>query len=92
MIGEAAEHLVQIGFGIEPVELGGLDERVGRGGARAAGIGSCEQIVLPAENELPDRALSGIVADLQSAVIEIARERGPARAGIADCFGQIAAA
>lgn len=52
MIGDAAEHLAQIGFGIEPVELGGLDEGVGRGGARAAGIGSCEQIVLPAEDNL----------------------------------------
>jgi hypothetical protein len=52
VISEAAEHLVQIGFGIEPVELGCLDERIGRGGARAAGIGSCEQIVLPAESNL----------------------------------------
>jgi hypothetical protein len=26
-IGDAAEHLVQIGFGIEPVELGGLTAR-----------------------------------------------------------------
>ena len=45
VIGDAAEHLVQIGFGIEPVELGRLDERVGRGGARAAGIGA--ELIMP---------------------------------------------
>jgi hypothetical protein len=29
MVGDAADHLAQIGFGIEAVELGGFDEGVG---------------------------------------------------------------
>jgi hypothetical protein len=34
MVGDTADHLAQTGFGIEAVELGGFDERVGYGGAR----------------------------------------------------------
>ena len=40
----------------------------------------------------PDRALGGVVADLQASVVEIARQRTPARAGIADRSGQFALA
>jgi hypothetical protein len=46
MVGDAPDHPAQIGFGIEAVELGGLNERVGRGGALAASVGAGEQIVL----------------------------------------------
>ena len=92
MVGDAVDHLAQIGFRIEAVELGGFDERVSRGGALAAGIGAGEQIVLAAERERADGALGGVVADLQGAVIEIARERRLAGAGITDRLGQLAAA
>ena len=37
--------------------------------------------------ERADGALGGVVADLQGAVIEIARERRPAGAGITDRLG-----
>ena len=47
MVGDAADHLAQIGFRIEAVELGGFDKRLGYGTAPSAGIGSGEQIVLP---------------------------------------------
>ena len=42
MIGDAAEHLAQVGFGIVAVELGAFNKGVDRpqGGALAAGIGS----------------------------------------------------
>jgi hypothetical protein len=52
MVGDAVDHLAQIGFRIEAVELGGFNERVSRGGALAAGIGAGEQIVLAAERNL----------------------------------------
>src|SRR6476620_11008861 len=39
-----------------------------------------------------NRALGSVVADLQRAVVKVARERGPAGTGIADCFGHFAAA
>jgi hypothetical protein len=38
MIGDAGEHVGEIGLGVEAVELGGLDQRVERGGALAAAI------------------------------------------------------
>jgi hypothetical protein len=60
MVGDAADHLAQIGFGIEAVEPGGFDERVGCGGALAADVGSGEQIVLPAQSERANRALGGV--------------------------------
>src|SRR5258708_2214568 len=52
MIGDASEHVAQISFGIEAVELGGFKERVGCRGAFTAGIGTGEQIVLPAQRNL----------------------------------------
>jgi hypothetical protein len=39
VIGDAAEHLAQVGFGIEAVEFGAFNKGVDRGGALAAGIG-----------------------------------------------------
>jgi hypothetical protein len=36
MIGDAAEHVAQVGFGIEAVELGAFNKGVDRGGALAA--------------------------------------------------------
>ena len=52
MIGDASEHVAQISFGIEAVQLGGFNERVGCRGAFTAGIGTGEQIVLPAQRNL----------------------------------------
>jgi hypothetical protein len=43
VIGDAAEHLAQVGFGIEAVEFGAFNKGVDRGGALAAGIGAGEQ-------------------------------------------------
>jgi hypothetical protein len=45
MVGDAAYHCAQVGFGIEAVELGGFDERVGGRGALAAGIGA--ELIMP---------------------------------------------
>jgi hypothetical protein len=92
VIGDAAEHLAQVDFGIEAVELGAFNEGVDRGGALAAGVGAGEQIILPAKGERANRAFGSVVADLQRAVVKVARERGPAGTSIADCFGRFAAA
>ena len=52
VIGDATNHFAQVGFGIDAVELCGLDERINCGCAFAAGVGSCEQIVLAAQGNL----------------------------------------
>jgi hypothetical protein len=40
MIREVGKHITQVGRRIDAVELGGADERVDRGGALAAAVGS----------------------------------------------------
>ena len=47
MVGDAGQHLAQIGFGIEAVELGRTDQAVDRRGAFPARIRSGKQVVLP---------------------------------------------
>ena len=49
VIGDPGEHVGKTFVGVEAVELGGLDQRVKRHGAAAAGIGACEQIILAAD-------------------------------------------
>jgi hypothetical protein len=45
------EHVAQIGFRVEAVQLGGADQAVDRGGALATGIGAGEQVVLAAQSD-----------------------------------------
>jgi hypothetical protein len=90
VVGDAGEHVAEVGFGIEAVELGGLDQGIEGGGAFAAGVGAGEEIVLPAEGQRPDLPFGGVVVDLQATVVEVAAERGPVVAGVADGSGQLA--
>jgi hypothetical protein len=53
MIGDAGQHVAQVGLGIETIELGGFDQRVDCRSALAAGIGAGEEIVLAAEGYRP---------------------------------------
>jgi len=46
VIGDAREHVAEVGFRIDAVQLGRADQAVDRGGAVAAGIGSSKQVVL----------------------------------------------
>ncbi len=49
MVGDAGEHLPQIGFGIETIELRRTDQAVDGCGALAARIRSRKQVILPAQ-------------------------------------------
>jgi hypothetical protein len=53
MICDDAEHVAQVGFGVDSVERAGFDQAVDRGGSLSAGVGSGEQPVLPAERHPP---------------------------------------
>jgi len=46
MISDAGKHLPQIPFPIQPIELGGLDPAIDRGGTLTAGTGTGEQVIL----------------------------------------------
>src|SRR5512132_2181276 len=49
VVGDAGEHVAEVGFWIEAVELGGLDQGIEGRGAFAAGVGPSKEVVLPAE-------------------------------------------
>ena len=57
----------QTGFGIEAVELGGFDQRVGCGGALAAHVGPGEQRVFPAHMITMTFASSGPLQSMSEA-------------------------
>ena len=61
MIGDAGQHVEEIDFGVETVEFGGADQAVDRGGALAAHIGACEQVVLAAQSDGAQGAFRGVV-------------------------------
>jgi hypothetical protein len=83
-IDHAAEHVAQIGVGLDAVELAGLDEaRHGRP-TRATAIGAGEEVVLAAERDGPDRALDRVGVEVDATVIQEAAERIPARERVAD--------
>lgn len=46
MLGDAGEHVAEIGEGLDPVQPGRLDQRVDNGRVLAAGVGTGEQEVL----------------------------------------------
>src|SRR6266511_5300912 len=53
VVGDAAQHITQVGFGVEAVEFGGFDQAIEGGGAITAGVGPGKKIVLPAEGNRP---------------------------------------
>ena len=78
VIGDAGENVAEIGFGINGVELAGFDEGVDGSGAIAAPVGSSKEIVLAAKGNAPDGALSGVVVNLDTAIMNEACECLPA--------------
>src|ERR1700746_830168 len=56
MIGDTGEHVGDIVVRVETVELCGLDQRVDRSGAAAAGIGAGKQVILAANGDTAESA------------------------------------
>ena len=77
---------------LDVVELCGGNERADGSPPGAATVGARKQVVLAPECDRPDRAFNGIGVEIDAAVVEEAGEFVPAREGIADRFGQGAAA
>src|SRR6185312_4530738 len=85
------EDVAEIGFGLDAVEPSGRDQGGDRRSARTTRIGSGEQPVLPPKGDGPDRALDRIVVDFNGAVIDVARQGGPALDDVMNGCGEIAA-
>ena len=74
----------QIGFRIDGVEFGGLDQGRQHGPVLSAAVRSGEQGVLAVQGQRPDGALDGVVVDLDAAVVE---ERYPPGLSGISCVG-----
>src|SRR5512147_1129659 len=88
--GYAGEHVAEPGFRVEAIELGGFEQGVEGRSAFAAAVGAGEEIVLPAEGQRPNLSFGGVVVDLQPTVVEVAAQRRPVVAGVADGGGELA--
>ena len=60
MICDANEHVSEVELRVETVELGAFDQRIDHGGAAAASIGACKQIILATNSDTAQGGLGGI--------------------------------
>ena len=84
---ELGEDVGEIGLGIDGVQFAGFDERGEDRPVLAAAIGAGEERVLAVECERADGALDHVGVDLDTAVVEEARQARPARERVANGFG-----
>ena len=87
-VGHAFQHILEVGEGLDVVELCGADEGADRCPACGAAIGSCEQVVLAAERDGADGAFDGVGVEFNASVIEEAAKGTPAVQRVADRIGQ----
>ena len=78
------EHVADVGIGLEPIELGRVDQAHDGGGALAGAQRSSEEPVLPPNRDWADAVLHPVVVDRQIAVIQEARQRVPAVEAVVD--------
>lgn len=74
---DAGDDVVEVGGGIDAVELAGLDERGEDRPVLGAAVGAGEEVVLAAERQGSDGAFDDVVVDLDAAVVEEAGEPVP---------------
>jgi hypothetical protein len=85
MCGDAGEHVAEIEFRIEAVELGRADQRVEGGCAFSTRVRTGEEVVLSAQSHGVQSAFRAVVIDLQATILEIAREGTPVRERVCTC-------
>src|SRR6266702_932372 len=83
MLCDAREHLAEIEFGVDSVELCASHERVDGSCAKASGVSTCKQVITPAESNGTQSALGAGVVDFDQSVIDVASKRPPSRERIA---------
>jgi hypothetical protein len=75
---------------IDVVEHAGLDEGINSGGAVAARIRACKGPVGSADGHPAQRSFGGVVGETDPAIVEEAREVGPAFEAIVNGLGGLA--
>jgi hypothetical protein len=78
MLCDTLEHVAQIGFRIDVVELGSADQRVDPGSTFPAGICTGKQVVLAPKRDASQRSLGSVVVQFGPPIISIATQGLPA--------------
>lgn len=86
MIGDATEHVLEIGKRFDTVQLGGRHQRVDQRRAAGAVMRAREKIILSPQRHRPDRVFDQIIVDLQTPVGEIFFQLRPLPQHVADGF------
>src|SRR5437588_9550657 len=91
-LGHALQDVLEIGKGLHVIELCSCDEGANGGPSLSATVRAGEQMVLAPKRDGSDRAFDRIVVELDTAIVQEAAQRWPAREGILDRSGEAAAA
>lgn len=92
MPGDASQDVCEPSLRIDVIHLGSDDQAVEDRRALTAAIRAAEQPRLAAQGDAAQRALGGVVAEADAAIVEEADERGPAPQHVVDGLGQIVSA
>ena len=84
MIRDVFEHVRQIRFRIDTVQLRRSDQRIHCSRPTTAIIGARKKIILTAESYSAQRPFGGIVIDFQRAILAIAKQRRPSSQRVMD--------
>ena len=86
-VGHALELVLEVGEGLDVVELGGGDEGADGCPTVGAAVGSGEQMVFAAERDGANGTFDGIGIKFDASIIEEAAKSVPAGQCITDCIG-----
>lgn len=78
LLDDATEHVAQVAFWIQAIELGRLHQAIQRRSALATAIGAHEQVVVAPQGYTAQRPLGRGVVDLDATVIDVSGQRWPA--------------
>lgn len=87
VLGNAIEHVAQVGLRVDAAQLGGADQGVDDRRAAPTGIGAKVQEVLAPDRNASQRTLGRVVVRLDATVVNETRECGPVAQRVADRHG-----
>src|SRR6266404_142975 len=89
MIRDSGEHIRQVGFRIDSVELRSSNQAVDRCGAFTADVGSREEIILSSQGDGAQSTFGCVVIYLDGAIGRVAHQGGPAPERIVNRSGDV---
>ena len=87
VIDELGQHVAQVGFGIDAVQLAGLDQRGEHRPVFRPFVAAGKQSILSVQSNRSHAALGGIGVDLDAAVVKEAHQPIPMGKAISDGLG-----